>query len=203
MHFVLYNKPVVQGWVRPLARLLAGLGITANQVTVTNIMVSLLTYSLILIFQGENWPLLFIPAALAVRFVLNHVDGVMAVEHNMKSAKGLILNELGDCISDVVLYLPFALINGVSSELVVIMVVLALFTEITGLLGAVIGAERSQDGPMGKRPRGVIMAFSAFLLGLGVSPGLWINLVLLAMLLLLIITCMNRVKISLNQVTER
>ena len=200
MHIVLYSKPVVQRWLRPLARLLAGLGITANQVTVTNILVSLTAYILILMFLDDRWPLLLIPLALSVRFVLNHVDGILAVEHGMKSAKGLILNELADCISDVVLYLPLSLINGVSPKLVVIMLVLALFSEITGLLGAVIGADRRQDGPMGKRARGVILGLSALLLGLGITPGVWINMVLLVMLPLLIITSVNRVQASLNQV---
>ena len=199
MHIVLYSKPVVQGYLRPLAHKFARLGITPNQVTVTNILVSLGASTIVLLNLDELWPLFFIPFALTVRFILNHVDGILACDFNMQSAKGLILNELGDIISDVVLYLPLALINVFSPMLVVVMVVLAMLTEFTGILGAVIGADRSQDGPLGKRPRGVLIGSAAFLLGLGMTPGIWANILLMAMLPLLVITCINRVIISLEQ----
>lgn len=202
MKIVFYSKPVVQDYLRPLARLFAKSGITANQVTVTNIMVSLAAYTIIMLLPGENWTLLLIPLALVIRFILNHVDGIMAVEHHMQSEMGLVLNELADIISDIVLYLPLALISGVAPELVVIMVVLAVLTEVTGILGAVIGAERRQDGPLGKRPRGVLISVVAFTIGVGISPEGWVNLLLIIMLPMLVITSINRVKLSLIQVGE-
>lgn len=203
MHIVLYNKPLVQKYLRPPTRMLAAIGVTANQVTVTNILVSLIAAASILLFVDKLWPLFLIPCALIVRFILNHIDGMLAREHNMQTATGLILNELADVISDVVLYLPLALIKGLSPVLIVIVVVLAMLTEITGMLGAVIGADRRQDGPLGKRPRGVAFGVVAFLLALGITPGIWTHVLLAVMVPLLILTCICRVKAAIEQVYER
>lgn len=38
---------------------------------------------------------------------LNALDGMLARECNQKTRLGAILNETGDVISDIVLYLPF------------------------------------------------------------------------------------------------
>ena len=203
MHIVLYNKPLVQKHLRPPTRMLAAIGVTANQVTVTNILVSLIAATSVMLFVDELWPLFLIPCALIVRFILNHIDGMLAREHNMQTATGLILNELADVISDVVLYLPLALIKGLSPVLIVIVVVLAMLTEITGMLGAVIGADRRQDGPLGKRPRGVAFGLMAFLLALGITPGIWTNVLLALMVPLLILTSICRVNEAIEQVYER
>ena len=44
--------------------------------------------------------LLLLPAVLFLRMALNAIDGMLAREHNQKSALGAILNELGDVFSD-------------------------------------------------------------------------------------------------------
>lgn len=202
MHIVLYSKPFFQRCLRPTTQMLAAMGITANQVTVANILVSVIAGTSVLLYVDESWPLFLIPCALIIRFILNHIDGMLAREHNMQTTAGLILNELADIISDVVLYLPLALNKDLPGVLIVIIVVLAVLTEFTGLLGAAIGADRRQDGPMGKRPRGVAFSLTAFLLAIGITPGIWTDVLLAGMVPLLILTCICRVMAAMKQLNE-
>jgi len=65
-----------------------------------------------------------VPCALFVRMALNALDGMLAREHGMGSDVGAMLNELGDVVSDVALYLPLAVVPGCSAPLVVMAVVL-------------------------------------------------------------------------------
>jgi len=155
--------------------------------------------ALIVIFPMARWPLLLIPAGLLVRMALNAIDGMLAREHNMQSATGGILNELGDVLSDAALYLPFALVPGFAAPLIVVVVILALVSEMTGIVAVQIGASRRYDGPMGKSDRAFVFGLLALLLGLGVSPGTWSNVVLLAVATLLVLTIVNRARSALRE----
>ena len=95
--------------LRPVCRKLASQGVSANQVTVTALLLSLLAGTGLAFFHTKPWVFLLIPVLLFIRMALNAIDGMLAREHNMKSALGAILNELCDVIADVALYLPFAL----------------------------------------------------------------------------------------------
>jgi CDP-diacylglycerol--glycerol-3-phosphate 3-phosphatidyltransferase len=125
---------------------------------------------------------------------LNAIDGILAKEHNMTSDAGAMLNELGDVISDVALYLPLAYIAGLSPVLVVLFVVVGLFTEVAGILGAVIGGTRRYDGPMGKSDRAFVVGLLALLIGLGLTPGWWSSGLLLLAIGLGVVTVLNRAK---------
>ena len=54
-------------------------------------------------------PILFmlLPIVLFIRMALNALDGMLARECNQQTRFGAILNETGDVISDIALYLPF------------------------------------------------------------------------------------------------
>jgi len=192
-------KPAFQGLLRPLTRALAHAGVTANQVTVLAMALSFAAGSAI--FWGHETPsiLLIIPVTLFLRMALNAIDGMLAREHNMKSKLGAILNELGDVLSDAALYLPFAVIPGVSSVLLVPVVVLAVISEMTGVVAIQIGARRRYDGPMGKSDRAFAFGVIALALGLGVQPSLWLDVVLVLMLVLLVVTIKNRAQRALKE----
>src|SRR3954468_16711278 len=93
-------KPRFQALLRPLTNRLAARGVTANQVTVAAAVVSLLTGAAIYYWGNDRRVLLLLPLVLFVRMALNAIDGMLAREHGMKSARGTILNELGDVVSD-------------------------------------------------------------------------------------------------------
>lgn len=197
------TKPIIQKFLRPATRHLAAAGITANQVTVTTILLSLAGGGIVLALPGEDWPILLIPVVLILRVAFNHIDGMLACEHNMKTPLGAVLNELADVISDAALYLPLALVPGVAAVLLVPAVVLGILAEITGVMATLIGADRREDGPMSKKPRGLVIGGSALAIGLGVPPGPWLHSLLLIMLPLQVMTIVNRLNRAVEQANER
>jgi CDP-diacylglycerol---glycerol-3-phosphate 3-phosphatidyltransferase len=192
-------KPRFQGLLRPLTGRLARAGVTANQVTVAAALLSVAAGALVAWRPDARWPLLLLPAVLLVRMALNAVDGMLAREHGMKSRLGAVLNELGDVVSDAALYLPLALVPGVPGALVAPAVVLAVTSEMAGVVAVQVGAGRRYDGPMGKSDRAAAFGAAALLLGLGLPPGLWLDLLLAAVLALLAATIVNRARGALRQ----
>lgn len=191
-------KPRFQALLRPVTGSLARLGVTANQVTLFAVVLSALTGIMILIWPEQRWPLLLVPLVLFVRMALNAIDGMLAREFNMKSRLGAVLNELGDVVSDVALYLPFALIPGVSPIAVVIVVCLGIVSEMAGVVAIQVGAERRYDGPMGKSDRAFLFGLLGLLFGLGVPLGAWVVILLWVIAGLLILTIFNRARSALE-----
>lgn len=193
-------KPRFQALLRPLVRSLAESGVTANHVTIAAIILSCIMGSAVAAWPEEKWPLLTMPLALFLRMALNAIDGMLAREHGMKSPLGAILNELGDVLSDTVLYLPLALVPGMSSFWLVLVVVLAIVSEMTGVVAVQIGAQRRYDGPMGKSDRAFVFGLLCLLLGLGIDPARWSDGFMIATAVLLMVTIFNRARRALAEV---
>lgn len=191
-------KPAFQGLLRPISNGLAKRGFTANQVTVFALLLSLAAAAALTLWPGHPAPLLALPALLFIRMALNAIDGMMAREHHMKSHLGLFLNELSDVVADAALILPLAFIPGVPAEAVVLFVLAAVLTEMTGICAVMIGAERRYDGPMGKSDRAFILGLVGLLLGLGVPTGIWLDLLLWAAFALCVLTIINRARKALT-----
>lgn len=192
-------KPRFQALLRPTVQRLFERGVTANQVTVAAGAISVLIGLLLAWLPQVAWLFILVPAWMLLRMALNAVDGMLAREFGQQSKLGAYLNELCDVIADAALYLPFALLAGVSPALVVLVVLLAVISEYAGVMGPLAGASRRYDGPMGKSDR----AFAFGVLGTGVAFGLlsatWINGLLLVILLLSLYTLYNRVRQGLAE----
>lgn len=145
-------KPYFQGLLRPLVKWLAAGGVTANQVTLGAMGLSIAWGIVLTASDGATWALLGLPVVLFIRMALNAIDGMLAREHGQASKLGAILNEMGDIVSDTVLYLPFAVFW---SPIWGLPVILFLWAEAAGILPQAIGGERRYDGPMGKSDRAV------------------------------------------------
>ena len=195
-------KPRFQNLLRPGVQRLYARGVTANQVTLAAAAVSVLLGALLAWLPQHTWLFALIPLWMLLRMALNAVDGMLAREFGQQSKLGAYLNELSDVVADSALYLPFALLAGVSPTLVVLVVVLAVISEYAGALGPMVGASRRYDGPMGKSDR----AFCFGVLGAGVASGLlpssWINGLLAVILPLLLATLVNRVRQGLAEVAQ-
>ena len=196
-------KPRFQNLLRPLVQRLFDRGITANQVTLAACAVSLVVGGLTAVFFNHPWIFALIPLWMIVRMALNAVDGMLAREFGQKSRLGAYLNELTDVIADSALFLPFALLPEVNLVLVLLVTLMAIFTEYAGVLGPMVGASRRYDGPMGKSDR----AFCFGVLGAGVAIGwlsaLWINLLLAVIAALLVYTLINRIRRGLAEVASQ
>ena len=178
---------------------LASSGITANQVTILAMLLSFAAGGMIYMFPAQHWPLLTIPIVLFVRMALNAIDGMLARDHNMKSSLGALLNELGDVLSDVALYLPLALIEGINAGWLVVIVLLAVISEMAGVVAVQIGAQRRYDGPMGKSDRAFLFGAIGLVLGMGIDPQPWMDYLLVIVFLLLCLTIINRAHKALDE----
>jgi len=186
-------KPAFQGVLRPIVRGLVRAGVTANQVTLTACVLSV-ALGLFLTFwlPSTRW-LLALPIFLFVRMALNAIDGVMAREFGQKSNLGAYLNELTDVVSDSFLYLPFAYL-GFDPLWIGVVIVLAVISEMTGVVALMIGASRRYDGPMGKSDRAAVFGALGLWMGLGLNIAPWVARWLpIAVALLLAVTVLNRV----------
>ena len=192
-------KPAFQRLLRPLANGLVRLGVTPNQVTVAALVLSLAVGGLLL-WCADRWVLLLVPAALFVRMALNALDGMMAREHSMATPLGALLNELGDVVSDSALFLPLAALPGWPGEWVVVVVVLAAVSEMTGVVAVMVGASRRYDGPLGKSDRAFLFGALCLAFGLGAPTGRWLTVLLALAVALLIWTIFNRGRKALAEV---
>lgn len=192
-------KPAFQSLLKPLVNYLHRHGITANQVTLAAVGLSLAGGGMIACQPNETWPLLVLPLVLFLRMGLNAIDGMLARDYAQQSKLGAMLNELGDVVSDAALYLPLAWLPMVSAPLVVGIVILSILSEMAGVVAVQIGARRQYQGPMGKSDRAFWLGTLAFALGAGMAPGHWINWLFGVVLVLLLITISNRVRTALKE----
>jgi CDP-diacylglycerol--glycerol-3-phosphate 3-phosphatidyltransferase len=191
-------KPRFQGLLRPAVAAMARAGITANQVTVFACLASV-AVGVFLCHRSPQW-LLILPPFFFVRMALNAVDGMLAREFGQKSSLGAYLNELTDVIADAFLYLPFAYLPGFDPLGIGVVIVLAVISEMTGVVGVMTGASRRYDGPMGKSDRAFVFGALALWLGLGgpLAPEVayWFSVM---MAILLAATIVNRVRRGLKE----
>ena len=185
-------KPRFQALLRPTVNFLAKKNITPNQVTMFAMLLSIVVGLIIAFTQGAKWILLFVPLFMFLRMALNAIDGLLAKEHDMKTKRGAMFNEMSDVIADVALFLPFALIVGINPIYVVFFTIVGVFNEMAGVVAQTLNGERRYDGPMGKSDRVFVVGFISLLLGLGVEAGLWVDGLFILATLLAVLSTYNR-----------
>ena len=191
-------KPKFQNLLRPLVKRLYNAGITANQVTLTACILSILLGALLTKFA--DIPVLFflLPIWMFLRMALNAIDGMLAREFNQKTPLGGYLNEATDVISDAALYLPFAFVAPFGWGIIALVIFLAFMSEFLGVLGQVHGSGRRYDGPMGKSDRAFVFGLIGTIYAVFGQLPSWFSWTLYAVALLLVLTCINRVRIGLK-----
>jgi 1-acyl-sn-glycerol-3-phosphate acyltransferase len=104
-------KPKFQNLLRPLIKRLAVLGLRPNAITLLALLGSIIVG--VTVLQAAKHPavLLLLPLWLFARMALNAIDGMMARELQMSTSLGAVLNEVGDVLSDIGLYLPLAFLH--------------------------------------------------------------------------------------------
>ncbi len=194
-------KSRFQDLLRPLVSRLEHWGVTANQVTVAAMLISVAVGSWLVIAENKIWFWL-IPVWLFIRMAMNAIDGMLAREFNQQSALGAYLNEMGDLVSDIALFAPFLWIAPFQPHWMGLIIVLALLTEFAGLLGLSVGASRRYDGPMGKSDRALLFGILGGWLAVdGFLPEwmVWLQPLLIALLLW---TIFNRIRRGLAEAAK-
>ena len=195
-------KPKFQNLLRPLVRQLAAISVTANQVTLIACLLSILLGVVLALFPTFSSLFFLIPIWLFLRMALNAVDGMLAREFNQKSRLGGYLNEITDVVSDAALYLPFAFVAPFDGIQISSIIWLAALSELCGILGQVQGKMRRYDGPMGKSDRAFVFGVLGLLYAVNGSLHSLFWWVANILVILLIITCIKRVKNGLAEVAE-
>lgn len=194
-------KPKFQQLLMPIVDNLRRMGVTPNQVTVSALMLSIITGVVTALFHDNRWIYLLVPIVMFVRMALNAVDGVMASKYDMKSNLGMLLNELGDVVSDLALYLPFILIVQDYGISVLLFITLSIVSEMSGSLVQVIGSIRRYDGPMGKSDRAFLIGLIAFLIVLNINVIPWIHIILYIASILIVFNTYQRIVNGLKGAT--
>ncbi|WP_180022770.1 CDP-alcohol phosphatidyltransferase family protein [Acinetobacter sp. YH16044] len=200
-------KPAFQNLLRPLVKSLQHLGITANQVTLLAMFISLAVAFFIYIYFSHNGIgilLLIFPVWMLIRMGFNAIDGMLAREFNQQSKLGAFYNELCDVISDSALYFSLICFAFIQAELLILTCFLAILAEYTGVMAPLVGQERRYDGPMGKSDRAFVFSIicviivTSSILNVGLNTlSLICNSILIITIFLLFITIYNRIKNSI------
>lgn len=186
-------KPRFQALIRPGVVRLAAAGVTANQLTVGAMVISLAASAGLIWSTPDTWAFVLLAPLLLLRMALNAADGMLAREHGQASALGHYLNEIGDVVSDIALIAPFAFLPVFEPIWVAAAAALSALTEFAGVLAQKAGGTRRYDGPMGKSDRAAALAG----LGLWLASGLPLTGIEFAMpvlCILLLWTLVNRVR---------
>ena len=191
-------KPKFQNLLRPLVRRLYSAGVTANQVTLAACILSILLGALLTKFADISALFFLLPIWMFLRMALNAVDGMLAREFNQKTPLGVYLNEATDVISDTALYLPFAFVAPFDWGVISLVIFLAFMSEFLGVLGQVHGSSRRYDGPMGKSDRAFVFGLIGTIYAVFGQLLAWFGWALYAVAFLLVLTCINRVRMGLK-----
>jgi CDP-diacylglycerol---glycerol-3-phosphate 3-phosphatidyltransferase len=184
----IYNlKPKFQALLKPILAFLHTRGITANQITLFSVFWSFFIAVLFWFANTNTILFLALPIGLFVRMALNALDGMMARIYNQQSKLGEVLNELGDVISDVALFLPLIKYEPKALYFIIIFICLCIINEFAGLLAKIVSGERRYDGPMGKSDRAFIIGLYGLLAYFGLhdfsfSPYIFMLLIALVSL---------------------
>jgi CDP-diacylglycerol--glycerol-3-phosphate 3-phosphatidyltransferase len=190
-------KPKFQALLMPILNGLYKLGVTANMITWAAILLSVGT-GVFAYFFPNQMALLILPISLFLRMALNALDGMMARINNMQSKKGEVLNELGDVVSDFIMFYPIGVLFKLNELLLLAFLFLSVINEYAGILGKAVSSERRYEGPMGKSDRAFVVGLFSLLLFFMPSLILIKDYVFLIIIILLIISTLIRINKTIN-----
>ena len=155
-------KPKFQALLQPLLRRLRSWGVSPNLLTLLGMVLSL-AMGIFAFYGDRTIALILMPIVLLVRMALNALDGMMARQYNLQSKMGALLNEIGDVVSDIMLYYPLYLLFAMDQIWIMCFLLLSALNEFAGLLGQALGGARRYDGPMGKSDRALVVGVLSLL----------------------------------------
>lgn len=192
-----FLKPRLRRSLQPIAAMAVRLGVTANQVTLASLAGSILVGALLTSKSEAHGVFILLPAWLVMRTFLAGLDGTLALDFGQKSRLGGVLNEVGDLISDIVLYSPFVLIAPFSPGWVLVVIGLAVICELIGITAGALNLGRRCEGPAGKTDRSFVFGLLGLSFSLLGTLPVWISLAMPLIASLLVLTAVNRVRFSL------
>ena len=159
------HRPIAQIFRRTAvgaANLCVRLGISPDAISYLSILAALAAALCFWKSDRSAWLLLMAPLFCYLRLWFNMLDGMVAVAARKASARGEIVNDLPDRISDVIIFVGVAH-SGLMNPLIGYWTaILSLFTAYVGLFGQAIGGRREFGGIMSKPWRMVALGLGAW-----------------------------------------
>lgn len=186
-------KPKFQQLLNPVLLFLHARKITANQITITSIVLSLVLGVFLWFAPHVHSFYILLPIGLFIRMALNALDGMMAKTFNQISKRGELLNEVGDVFSDLFIFISLTQIFP-SNIFVVVFIALSIVNEFVGVIGKLLVNERQYDGPMGKSDRAFLIGLVALLLFFNVNLYLYASWIFIVANVLILISTFVRFK---------
>lgn len=156
-------KSSFQKLLLPIVRFLNTKGVTANQLTISGILLSIFIACAFWYADQFHYLYLALPIGLFMRMAINAMDGMMARKFNQCSKKGEYLNEFGDVISDMIIFIPLLKFENGLFALVLVFILLSAINEFAGVLSKAVSGDRRYDGPMGKSDRALFVGLYGLL----------------------------------------
>ncbi|MEQ9265234.1 MAG: CDP-alcohol phosphatidyltransferase family protein [Balneolaceae bacterium] len=191
-------KPAFQKLLKPILNLLYKIGISANQITISSILLSLLIGISFWYAEQEALFFLCVPVGLLFRMALNALDGMMARQYNQQSKLGEVLNEVGDIVSDFFIYLPLIKFFPEQLYYIIVFLSLSILNEFSGVMAKIISGNRRYDGPMGKSDRAFIVSLISILLFFDIGLSSYMSWVFFTITLLLFVSTYKRLSGALS-----
>lgn len=141
------------GWAQRIARAIAGMGISPNQISVVSVAFAALGAGALL---AGGWYLFAAALCIQGRLLCNLFDGMVAVEHNQATALGPVYNEFPDRIADSLLLVAAGYACGMP-ELGWLAALAAALTAYVRVFGAACGLGHDFRGPMAKQHRMAVL----------------------------------------------
>ena len=151
-------------WAQKLAQLIAGTGISPNQISILSIVMSLISL-VFFYYSGQNKAFLVLAALfIQLRLLCNLFDGMVAVEYGKKTNTGDIYNDAPDRIADLFIIVGLGLSvtdNSMAIHIAWFASAMAIMTAYVRVLGKSLGTESYFIGPMAKQHRMALVTLSA------------------------------------------
>ena len=161
------QRPIAQIFRRTgkgAANLCVRLGISPDAISYLSILAALAA-ALCFWKSGKNtWLLIIAPLFCYLRLWFNMLDGMVAVAAGKASARGEIVNDLPDRISDVIIFAGVAHSDLMNPFIGYWTAIFSLLTAYVGLFGQAIGRRREFSGIMSKPWRMVALSVGAWVM---------------------------------------
>jgi phosphatidylglycerophosphate synthase len=201
------RRPIAQMFRRTAeaaTRLCVRLSIHPDAISYLSILAALV--AAICFWKSGEIPSLLIVAPLFcyLRLWFNMLDGMVAVAAGKASARGEILNDLPDRISDVIIFIGVAHSGLMNPMIGYWAAIFALLTAYVGLFGQAVGGLREFGGMMSKPWRVVALSLGAWTTFVCQSYGASFNLGRLTILdwtcLVVIVGCLQTIIVRLKRI---
>jgi phosphatidylglycerophosphate synthase len=148
------GRELVKPFLRPL------LSVHPNTITWTSLLFAAAT-GVCLYSATVRWPLLLVPVFILARMACNLLDGMVAIERRITSAKGEALQDLVDRLGDFIMIAGAALSSLGNTRLGIVAIALMLVSSYAGILKKAVGGTREYGGLLGKGDRYLLVGFTA------------------------------------------